>query len=58
MAKALETLKQVAADQKAFVVAVKAGKADQWQAVAEAKKAKAKVDAADEATAQAEGLAA
>ncbi len=52
MAKALETLKEVAANQKAFVLAIKAGKVDQWHAVEEAKKVKDK-DAADDLMKQA-----
>lgn len=46
-AKALQTLKEVSANQMAFAVAVKTGHAKDWNPITEAKKAKAKDDAAD-----------
>ena len=58
MAKALETLQQVADDQKAFVLAVKTGHMKDFQAVTVAKQVKDKADAAATAKALAAGTAA
>jgi hypothetical protein len=47
MAKALQTLKEVAANQTAFIVAVKGGHMKDWRPVTEAEKAKLKAKADD-----------
>jgi hypothetical protein len=47
MAKALQTLKEVAANQTAFIVAVKGGHMKDWRPAAEAEKAKLKAKADD-----------
>ena len=56
MAKALKTLKEVAANQTAFIVAVKGGHMKDWRPVSEAEKAKLKAKA-DDMMAQATGKA-
>jgi hypothetical protein len=56
MAKALKTLKEVAANQTAFLVAVKGGHMKDWRPVTEAEKAKLKAEAV-EATASATRMA-